>query len=263
MNTPLPDLLFVDHIKLDSFVEIAYGSLSKIDPEIKKSFELGLTGIKVKLEETDKSRSLTDPEKLELIEKHLKTKNSLKDTRPTMRHEETQWVKETTDAYRVVVPNSPFADFSTPGFAFWLSPGTPETGILCAVEGSSGDERQEFDYSKASTYSVLQSLVHFTRQQNRAGVLDSEIPRGSHTHPNPHAEVDETHPPSLIDEYYNVKPFAEEFAKSPVQLLRQWKCMCSELRKVTILYRAREYGPDLGYDWKRISTFGYALSVHE
>lgn len=260
MSQPLKDPIFLDRTKLDSYCEQAFGKLTEIDPEVRTSFELGLTGLKVKLEETNKTRPLTDFEKIDLIVKFLQSEESIVTARPKNRHENVDWVLETTDAYRVVVPASPNPERETPSLAFWLSPGNDEVGILCAVEGASGDEARSYDYSRASTYSVLQSLVYFSRQQQRAGVLNLKFP--SDPHPNPYVKVDDDHPPSLVHEHHNVVDFASEFVKAPVELLTKWRCICSEIRNVTIVYRVREYGPDTGYDWSKVSTFGYALCVY-
>lgn len=124
----------------------------------------------------------------------------MSESRPIERWTTVEFVLEHFQGIRVIVPESPHKDHDTSAFAFWLSPGNAEKGMLCLREDYRDDDAAPFNYARASTYSVLQSLGYFSRQRLRASVLATHIPDSAN--PYPHVKVDETHPPSLVEEFH-------------------------------------------------------------
>ena len=167
---------------------------------------------------------------------------------------------ERIQAFRVIVPEiTALPKLPKPAFSFWLSPATEGLGQLCLMEGNGSDASNPFNYAVASTYTTLQSLVHFARAQRRIGVLSLHIPNEAHS--NSHALVNDTHPPSLVHQFHNVEPFVYDFFKDPEQVLQNWGCEISPLVKIDALYQVREYGPEAATGWKVASMFAYALAV--
>jgi hypothetical protein len=255
----MSNIYFADEMAIDRTISEHRGALERVRPEKKKQIRLSLTGVGVQLEQADKLRPLTLPEKIELLKSLLEANNLLARRRPTGLHDSRPYVLEQSRAVRVVVPDGQSDRNPRPAFSFWLSPADEECGQLCLMEGSGADAENPYNYAKASTYTVLQSLVHFARQQRRPGNLRTWIP--SDPHPNEFAKVDETHPPSLIEQYHNVQRFAYDFFTDPEGLLTRWRCDVSSGMNIVALYRVREYGRDSAANFQRVSTFGYALAV--
>jgi hypothetical protein len=256
----MEQLYFCDSIQMDSTIQRFSGSLDKVAYERKKGLELSITGLKVSLEETNKTRPLTVYERVDILKALIEKATVLGRQRPTERSTAQEFVLERCRAVRVVIPTNAAAGKQTPALSFWLSLGDETRGQLCVFEGTGGDSANPYNYGRASTFTLLQSLVHFARRQQRAGLLDSFIPNEAHDNPNV-AIDDQKHPPSLVEQYHNVKPFAYDFVTDPLKLLEKWGCDISSGLDVEILYRIREYGPDATTNWKTITVFGYALSI--
>ena len=253
-------LYFADEPAIDRTISEHRGALDRIRPERKMGLDISLTGVGVKLEEQDRFLPLMLPEKIKVLRNLLQVNNVLSKGRPNARNDSTMYVQERLHASRIVVPEVPFPSRpQKPAFSFWLSPATDMLGQLCLMEGNGSDADNPFNYAQASTYTTLQSLIHFARAQRKEGSLASHIPNASH--PNEHAQVNEAHPPSLIQQFHNVEPFAYDFFVDPERVLQDWGCEISTRVKIDVLYQVREYGPEAGAHWKSVSMFAYALAV--
>lgn len=184
-------------------------------------------------------------------------------SRPTDAHDGKEFILERCRAVRVVVPQNATKVRDSRALSFWFSRGEGDLGHLCLLEGSGGDVSNPYNFGRSSTYTLLQSLVHFARQQGLSALLDGVIPNDPN--PNPYLKVDETHPPSLVGQYHNVnhQHIAYDFYRDPLALLESWKCELSPAREIETLYRLREYGADAATSWKVVTVFGYALSVED
>ena len=253
-------IYFADEPAIDRTIAEHKGALERVRPERKKGLDLSLTGLGVKIEEQDRFLPLTLPEKIKVLRNLLQEDRVLSKGRPNARNDSTMYVQERMYAVRVIVP-----DLTTPpkqpkpAFSFWLSPTTEGLGQLCLMEGNGSDASNPFNYAVASTYTTLQSLVHFAREQRRIGVLSLHIPNAAQ--PNEHLEVNDTHPPSLVNQFHNVEPFAYDFFQDPERVLLSWGCEISSRVKIDVLYQVREYGPEAVTGWKVASMFAYALAV--
>jgi hypothetical protein len=253
-------IYFVDEPAIDRTISEHKGALERIRPERRKGLELSLTGIGIRVEERSRYVPLTLPEKVKVLCSLLQEDGVLSRGRPNARNDSTMYVQERIHAVRVVVPEVTIPSRPTkPAFSFWLSPSTEGLGQLCLMEGNGSDASNPFNYATASTYTTLQSLVHFAREQNRIGVLSEYIPNDPH--PNRYAQVNDTHPPSLVSQFHNVEPFAYDFYVDPERVLQSWGCEVSTRVKIDALYQVREYGPEAANGWKLASMFGYALAV--
>lgn len=254
-------IYFADEPAIDRTIAEHKGALEKLRPERKKGLDFSLTGLGVKLEEQDRYLPLTLPEKIKILRNLLQGDCVLSKGRPNARNDSTMYVQERVHAVRVVVPEQTTGSskWPKPAFSFWLSPATDALGQLCLMEGNGSDATNPFNYAAASTYTTLQSLVHFAREQGRIGALGLHIANAPQ--PNPYARVNATHPPSLVKQFHNVEPFAYDFFQDPEQLLRRWGCDVSSRVKIDALYQVREYGPEAAAGWKLVSMFAYALAV--
>lgn len=256
------ELKYADTHLLMRTIQRLKGTLHKLDVKTKDSLELSLTGFKAKLENAPEKERLNDYELIDALRKLLEVNGLIGNERPERSELPHEFIEEDMSALRVVVPSvkQPNKRDLEP-LTFWLGLGDREKGVACIMEGSGADEENPYSTNKCSNYSVLQSLVHFAREQRRAGVLDDHIDNAANK--SPHATINETHPRSLIEQFHNVHEFAWDFLKSPGEFLEAWDCKTSSPRNVRALYRVREYGPDRGYDYKRSTMFGYALAIYE
>jgi len=252
-------VIYQDEKLLDDVLDDLRQAQSAKERETKIGLELALTGPKVSLEESTKRRPLTAPERLDLLQRVLETRQLLALERPASRSDSRPFVTEICDAYRIYVPRGADAGFESPAFVIWLSESKAQAGLLCLLENA-GDSRSEpTNYAPMSTFSVLQCLLHFTR--GRPNVLATAVP--SRPHPNPHAQVDEGHPASLVAEFHNVKEHVYDFCRRPLELLRQWGCLVTAPQAIQVLYKIREYGPEAGLNWQTVTTFGYPVWIRE
>ena len=189
------ELLFYAIPDADLTIQRFGGSLNKVLYERKKEVKLALTGPSAGLEETNKTQPKTAHEKFADLKTLLQEARCIGTTRPTDKGGAEEFVLEDCRAVRGVVPENANVGKNSKPLSFWMSPGDSAKGHLCLLEGNGGDADNPYNYGRSSTYTLLQSLVHFTRKQSRAALFDGTIP--DEPNPNPYAKVDETHPPSL------------------------------------------------------------------
>lgn len=254
-------IYFADELAIDRTIAEHKGALERLRPERKKGLDISLTSLGVKLEEQDRYLPLTLPEKVNVLRHLLQEDRVLSKGRPNARNDSTMYVQERVQAVRVIVPELTTEPTKPPkpAFSFWLSPATEALGQLCLMEGNGSDTSNPFNYAAASTYTTLQSLVHFAREQRRIGVLNLYVANAPP--PNPYVQISDTHPPSLVKQFHNVEPFAYDFFQDPERVLHAWGCEISSRVKIDALYQVREYGHETATGWKLVSMFGYALAI--
>ncbi len=256
----LDEELYLDTVRLNNYIERLFGTTETVDKTQKIGSEFALTGPKVTFGQDQRFRDLTNEEKISRFEDLLRRKNKMASLRPSERWGDTEFVLEHFEGIKIIVPQNAEPEKSSPAFVFWLALETEESGILCLLEDCRSDDDVPYNYARASTYTVLQSLIHFARSKVRKSILAHQIP--DRDQPNTYAKVDKTHPPSLFHEFHNVKDVLYDFVKSPLDLLREWGCIVSEPRKVYSLYRVREYGPEAAQSFTKVTTFAYPIYIY-
>jgi len=129
--------------------------------------------------------------------------------------------------------------------------------MLCLLEDYRGEDERPVSFRNASAYTLLQSLIYYTRSRQTRTLLDDHIPDDPHT--NPYARFDDR--PASLSEYHNVQSHAYEFATDPVSLLQNWGCLVSPSRRIEVLYRIREWGRESAHGWRRVTVFGYPIWI--
>lgn len=257
---PAPNkILFLDEVQVEDTIQRYGGTLERKTPKKTKNISLKLQELGVSVEETDESRTLNRYEKLELLRHLLKKNDALALKRPADKHFDKEFVSEICRACRVIVPPDAVSSRKTPALAFWLSTGFETDGLLCLLEGDGSDRENPYNTAKCSNYTILQSLIHFARKQSKAGILGKIIP--DNAHPNLYAKVNDTHPPSLVEQHHNVSEFTMDFYKDAEGLLKQWGCDVRKNINIETIYRVREFGPEDATRFSTVSTFAYALSI--
>jgi hypothetical protein len=254
------EYLFVDEKRLDEYVSQINPSGSIVEKSKEWSAGLSLTGPSVGAKQNERVRALTSHEKTTLIQDHLTKNNSLRTQRPESEDEGPVFAFEKCSAIKVVVPRKAGEELGTPGFVFWLSPGPQydkAPGMLCLLEDFELDDSPAISFHKASTYTVLQSLVFYTRRKMAETVLVTHIP--NNPNPNPYASFEGK--PASLTEYHNVQPFCWDFLTDYSTLLTRWGCLVSPSRKIETLYRIREYGRDSTNSWQVTTVFGYPIWI--
>jgi len=259
-------LIFFATTDVDSVILQYGGSLDKLTllPEIEATLkpDANMEKPEVGLKVAPKKRHKDDYEKIDELKKVLEKHCGIERGRPKDSPDNPRFVSELCEATRVVIPevtSKGAQGSSSPGLSMWISLGDQKRASLCLLEGTGGDSENPYNYGRSSTYTLLQSLVHFARSQGRARLL--QVP--SDPHPNEFVKIDETHPPSLIEEYHNVikNNLAYDFVHDPLNLLRSWDAQVGPPRDVDVLYQVREFGRDSTTSWKDTTVFGYALSI--
>jgi hypothetical protein len=222
-------ILFYAVPEADSTIERFGGELYKVLYERKKAVKVAITGPSAGLEETNKRQPKTTYEKVAELKALLAKRGELGSARPTGASE--SFILERCHAVRVIVPKNANVGNQSPPLSFWISLGDERHGPLCLFEGSGGDLENPYNYGRASTYTLLQSLVHFARRQRRSDVPDRFIPNDSH--PNEYVKIDETHPPSLIEQYHNVTKghLDYDFVSDPLKILGAWGSAATRSRR--------------------------------
>ena len=112
-------------------------------------------------------------------------------------------------------------------------------------------------FRQASTYTLLQSLIHHTRSHHVETLLDDHV--SNDPHPNPYARFDGK--PDSLAQYHNVQKYTHDFSRDPVALLHGWGCLVRVARQIEVVYRIQEFGRDSADSWERVSVFGYPIWI--
>jgi hypothetical protein len=253
---PLVEPLYYDRRRLAEYAEQATGTPFESTRVNKLGGELSVTP-KLTAEVTEERRERTTREQMDVVERHLRKTGELQETRPITDTDFSPFVLERCHGRRVSVPTQGPEEGGTPAFAFWLCPPDVGQGMLCLLEEFGPKDEAPTSFHGASTYTLLQSLVHFTRSKLRATILSEVIP--DERHPNPYASF-EGKPPSL-SEYHNVQPFCYEFVTDPFPMLERWGCRVSSDRRIRTLYRIREIGRESAHSFQRATVFAYPIWI--
>jgi len=256
----LKEYLFVDEKRLDVYASQVNPSGGIVEKAKELSAGLDLRGPSVNAKQNERVRALTRQEKAALIQDHLVKASSLRHQRPDSDSQGSVFVLEKCSAAKVIVPRTTAEELGTPGFVFWLSQSHQHDkppGMLCLLEDFDLDDGPAISFRGASTYTVLQSLVYYTRKKMTETVLGTYVPNDPH--PNPYTSFEGK--PSSLAEYHNVQPFCWDFVTDSRKLLTQWGCLVSQPRKIETLYRVREYGRDSTNSWQVTTVFGYPIWI--
>lgn len=179
----MKDILYLDRGRFDQYSAQAAPSLATIEKIKKLGAEFSITGPKVSFGQEERVRALTDFEKMDVIVAALKKEGDLRTTRPETEDEGPAFVIERCDAIKVVVPYALRGDdHKTPEIVLWFAAPVENSpsATLCLVEDYRGEDSRPVTFQGASTYTLLQSLVHYTRSNDLATVRDAHI-AGNHS----------------------------------------------------------------------------------
>ncbi len=255
----MDEILYIDQMRLDDYAEQVNPSLATIDKAKKFGFELSLTGPKALVGQEERARPWSRGEKMTAVLARLREEGKVRDARPSDESDGPSFVYESRLATKVIVPYAAApGDFKNPEFNLWFSGGEGATAArLCMVEDYRDPDDRPVSFRGASTYTLLQSLVHYTRSRPQASLLDSYIP--NEPHPNAHASFDGK--PDSLQEFHNVKMFCDEFAKRPTPLLQTWGCLIRTPCRIKTLYRIKEWGLEAANSFRSASVFAYPIWI--
>lgn len=264
------ELRFFDANRTKQWIELLGGSLETENLTPKATFTSKQTGPEIALGLEVRVSTKTDREQMQWLLDKTATEKRLTQGRPfepfvgpvsaAPQFVVDFFVEENVSARRVVVPKQ--AGTHDGAMAFWLVAPTEKSGPVCLMETTKFTDDTLFAHYTISSYTLLASLMQFTRDQEQ-GILRREIPPSPP--PNEYAKADETHPPSMINEYHNVESLASEFFSRPEQLLQRWGCIVFPPEQIAYFARAREYADDHhdGSGRRRVSTFAYAGWIYK
>jgi hypothetical protein len=168
MSATLHEYLFVDPRRLDAYAAQILPSGEVVEKVKEWSAELSLTGPKAGAKQTERVRSLTIDEKVNLILKHLGTSSDLRSD--PLRGSEA-FVLEQFEAFKVIVPADADAGSKNPLIVLWFARDQhrhPEPSFLCLVEDFRSDEDWPGEDARpmsrfgCSDYTILLELVTYT-----------------------------------------------------------------------------------------------------
>ena len=251
--------MYIDGRRLSAYVEQIAASPKVREKAQELAVELSVTGPKASMKQPEILRDPTVHEKVTIFRRWLERSPQMRRGRPRDESPTTPFVIERCAATRVSVPEKA-GDSELPAFSFWVSdPKDPDSGhgLLLLLEDFSAPDVAPTSFRGYSTYTILQSLVFFTRGKIESSVLG--VPFESRPHPNPYARFAEK-PPSL-GEFHNVKEHVTPFLGDMASFVRHWRCLVSPPRQIDAIYRIREYGREAGTTWQRVSVFGYPIVI--
>lgn len=253
------EVLYIDRRRVADLATQITGTPAVATTKGEFGGELSLTP-KISSKLSEEFRRRTVPEQVQEVERFLEKKNQLQHGRPKSDLAiKPPWVTEIARGRRISVPAKPPDGGDTPAFSFWLCPpaSSGDTGMLCLLEDFGLEDAAPTSFREASTYTLLQSLVYFTRSRLRNSILHGVIPDAPH--PNPYASF--AGKPASLAEFHNIKEFCYEFVADPFPLLDGWGCKVSSERAIRTVYRIREIGGDAAHSWRKVTVFGYPLWI--
>lgn len=259
MSTALNEYLFVDERRVAAYAGQITSSPHVTEKGQEVGLELGITGPKVSLKQPYTTRRRTIHEDVTLVSEFLTESSQMRRGRPHDESPSSKFVLERCVATRVSVPVAATTQ-KIPAFNFWVSdPRSTESklGTLVLLEDFAGDDAPPQSFLQLSTYTVLQSLVYFTRGLIERTALNEAFRYTPH--PNPYANFDDKAP--SLGEFHNVRAHIFEFLTNMEAFVRYWGCLVSTPRNVEVLYRVREYGREAGTTWHTLSVFGYPIWI--
>lgn len=249
---------YVDKERLRSYLE-QINPISESEKRERKSslkFSLGFLTAGVE-EKRPPITELSEHQKIESLISYLKENDQLAIGRAENDAERPDFVLETFEAFDVNVPKTDSDE--EPAFRFWFSKGNDNVSALCLLEYFDSVDEHHLSFQGMSTFSVLAAFAYHARDKINQSILERVIPRIPH--PNPHAKIDETHPPSHHYEFYSVKDYIWRFVAEPEELFKEWGCKLGQPKSLSALYRIKELGREAAKSWQLVSTFGYPIAV--
>jgi hypothetical protein len=256
MNT----LIFVDSARL-SDLGLRLFSSNEVEEKYRE-LEAGasITGPTVKGAQKTRLRPITVYEQFERVYKKLHSLGHVATQRPLPykgRDVYLGYVHETIQAYRATIPEAEFAKVKTRPISLWYVPVNEQYGPLLLLEDTTHAGSSAENACTHSSYTVLQSFLHYARERIDQSIVYLQFPRD----PPPHyGKVDASHLPSAIYEAHNATELAFEFARNAPEMLKQWGCLLTGPHQVRAFYQVREYGEESGYSGA-VSVFGYPIYI--
>lgn len=250
--------LYIDTKRLDAYIQQIQGDTKTSTSNFELGFELSLTP-KLSWKMAEKERELSFKEKMDLLKETLEMNNQLKFSRPESERENVQWIEEECEARKIIVPKQDADSNNLPSFTFWISQNTDpndKKGSLCLLEDFNLRDEKAISFQNASTFTLLQALVYYTRPKFPSTPLAEALP---HVDNPPYIKYDDR--PQSLKEYRSVKDYAYEFITNPEILFDKWKCFVGDEIKIKTLYRVREYGSDSTSSWNKTTVFGYPIWI--
>ncbi|MGE0280186.1 MAG: hypothetical protein AB7P20_06180 [Rhizobiaceae bacterium] len=255
------DLLFADTRRIDRYFTQIGGRTGrlKLSGSINLSWKPSL-----KLRATQKETKPTPYDKIDGVKKYLEKRSLLRFGRPkdTDTDTDVDFVEEICTATKIEIPPRPHAEKSARKIVLWACrPGdaADQSGVLILVQDFNYPDERATSFQGTSTFSVLSALVFNTRKEIDQSILNMQLRH--EPHPNPYAKFGtESHPWSL-SEYHSVREHIYEFATNPAELLRSWNCAVYPERRISVVYKVREWGRDSAHSWQKTTVFGYPLWI--
>jgi hypothetical protein len=250
--------LYTDTKRLDAYVQQIQGDTKTMRSNFELGFELSLTP-KLSWKLVEKERELSFKEKMGLLRETLDINNQLKFSRPENEREDVQWIEEECIARKIIVPNQQVENNNIPSFTFWVSQNidpNDKKGSLCLLEDFNLKDEKAISFKSASTFTLLQALVYYTRPKISSTPLADVL---AHVDNPSFIKYDDR--PQSLKEYRSVKEYAYEFIINPETLFDKWKCFVGDETKIKTLYRVREYGGDSTSSWTKTTVFGYPIWI--
>ena len=134
------DFYYLDSARLNMYLLQIVDSLDATDKSKKLDVEFSIVGPKVKIGQDERIRSLSEFEKIEMLEKYLSEHNELTDGRPSKKYQKVRFVRETLDVMRVEIPSSVSDTPDQSPLVFWLCPANQFLGSVCLLQSCNSDD---------------------------------------------------------------------------------------------------------------------------
>ncbi|MDW3195264.1 MAG: hypothetical protein R8G66_23010 [Cytophagales bacterium] len=253
---------YFDEYRLKLYAEQIEGSPDTFISSSKIGGEISINP-KLKFENSDQFRKRTVIEDMEVVNSFLIKKKLIGNKRPINESElDNRYFMESFQAKKVIVPKMDYFGRQTPEFTFWIGDPTvneKKSSLLCLLENYGGNDTSPTSFGNASSYTLLQSLIYYTRKQFELTKLDSFVPASSH--PNPNSDLTGRNDSEQVA--HNVKLFAYDFISNTDKLLTEWGCLVSPKRSIKALYVIRDYGREGATNWDKVSVFGYPIWIKD
>jgi hypothetical protein len=253
------DLLYADARRIDSY----FSQIGGHKRQIKVAGKLTLSwspSIKISTKEQDSKASIFY--KIDAIKKHLDKRNLMRFGRPLESDLDVDFVEEICSVTMIKIPARPKAADPTKKIILLVSkpePTTEQSGILVLVQDFNYPDERATSFYGTSTFSVLSALVYNTRKEIDESILNARLMH--EPHPTPDAKFGTEHHPWSLSEFHTVRNHIYDFAVDPVDLLKSWNCEVGWQRRVSVVYKVREWGRDAAHGWQKTTVFGYPIWI--
>ena len=269
----LVEYLYVDDARLDAYIE-QIGSPVTYDKVPVWKAELGLTGPKAAASQERRARALTRHEKIVALLEHLEQGDLIDTKRVSGRAwrqlETNNFIYESCTASKVFIPRKSGAELG--GVTLWVCPAllqpkdeskSPDLesfsygegpGLLCLLEDFRKSDETPFSGYQESTYTILESIILAIGEELNTLVVADLFSEGAIGRSG------------RYDAWDRAQPHMEKFVKDPLTMLENAGGRVTKPRRIRVLYRIREFGPEEGDEGlnefaSSTSVFGYPIFV--